>query len=181
MSVDSGVEKVAERWKDIEDEYRQGSDRPLSAYAGIIGAYAGTVVTLAAVAAVRGKLPRSLRAADLALFGVATHKLARTIAKDTIASPIRAPFTRYEGSSGPAELKEDVRGTGWRKAVGELVSCPFCLGQWIGTGFVFGAMFAPRFTRTVAATFVIHAASDALQFAYTGLEQMTGDGGGSDG
>jgi hypothetical protein len=176
MSVDSGVEKVAERWKDIEDEYRQGSDRPLSAYAGIIGAYAGTVVTLAAVAAVR-----SVKAADLALFGVATHKLARTIAKDTIASPIRAPFTRYEGSSGPAELKEDVRGTGWRKAVGELVSCPFCLGQWIGTGFVFGAMFAPRFTRTVAATFVIHAASDALQFAYTGLEQVTGDAGDGEG
>lgn len=79
-----------------------------------------------------------------------------------------------EGASGPAELHEEVVGRGWRRAVGELLTCPFCLGQWIGTGFVFGGVFAPRATRAVAATFVVHAGSDALQFAYAALERTDG-------
>jgi hypothetical protein len=175
MSADTTVEKAADTWREIEDEYRQGDDRPLGAYAGILATYAAAVVTLSGVAAWRRKLPSGIAAGDLALFGLATHKLARTLAKDAVASPIRAPFTRYEGVSGPAELREDVRGSGWRKAMGELVTCPFCMGQWIGTGFVFGGMFFPRFTRAVAATFVVHAASDALQFGYARLEASVAD------
>jgi uncharacterized protein DUF1360 len=36
---------------------------------------------------------------------------------------------------GPAELKEEVRGRGGRKTVGELATCPFCTRVWVLTGF----------------------------------------------
>ena len=39
---------------------------------------------------------------------VATHKLARLVTKESITSALRAPFTRYQGVSGPAELAEDA-------------------------------------------------------------------------
>lgn len=160
---------ISKRIDDVRREY--GDDRPLPAFAGLIVAYSGAVAGLALVASRRRRLADRTSAADLALFGVATHKLARIVAKDPITSPIRAPFTRLEGTTGPAELHEEVRGDGWRHAVGELLTCPFCLGQWIGTGFVFGGMLAPRFTRAVASTFVVHAIADALQFGYAALER----------
>jgi hypothetical protein len=93
------------------------------------------------------------------------------VSKDSVTSPLRAPFTRYEGVSGPAELKEGVRGTGFRKAVGELLSCPFCLSQWVSTGFTFGLLTAPRATRWTASVFASLALADFLQFAYAWAEQ----------
>jgi hypothetical protein len=73
--------------------------------------------------------------------------------------------------AGPAELKEGVRGKGLRKAVGELVSCPFCLSQWVSTGFTFGLVTAPRATRLTASVFASLALADFLQFAYAWAEQ----------
>ncbi len=60
---------------------------------------------------------RRIQLGDLALLSVATHKISRLLAKDPVTSPLRAPFTRFEGTSGPAELKEDVRGVGARRWV----------------------------------------------------------------
>jgi hypothetical protein len=49
-----------------------------------------------------------------------------------VTSPQRSPFTAFEGTSGPAELAEDVRdGDSHRKTTGELISCPFCIGTWV--------------------------------------------------
>ena len=31
-----------------------------------------------------------------------THKLSRTLSKDAVTSPLRAPFTRYKDTGGPA-------------------------------------------------------------------------------
>ena len=160
---------ISQRLDRVQQAY--GEDRPLPAFAGLIVAYSGTVAGLTLLAARRRRLADSTSAADLVLFGIATHKLARIMAKDPITSPIRAPFTRLEGTTGPAELHEEVVGDGWRHAVGELLTCPFCLGQWIGTGFVFGGMLLPRATRAVASTFVVHAIADALQFGYAALER----------
>lgn len=88
-----------------------------------------------------------------------------------MTSPLRAPFTRFKGRSGEAELAEQVRGTGPRKAVGELITCPFCVGQWVATGFVFGLVLAPRSTRLAASVFTALAGADFLQFAYAKTQQ----------
>jgi hypothetical protein len=63
-----------------------------------------------------------------------------------------------------------VRGSGPRKALGELLTCPFCVGQWVATSFVLGLVLAPRATRLVASTFTAVAAADFLQLAYTAAE-----------
>jgi hypothetical protein len=50
--------------------------------------------------------------------------------------------------------------------VGELITCPFCLGVWIGTAYVAGLALAPRAARTWAAVFTVSALSDFLQHGY---------------
>jgi hypothetical protein len=152
-------------------EYSQGEDRPLSAYAGGIAVYSTLVATLAGIARAQRRPLPSPTPFEVFLLATATHKLARLVAKENITSAIRAPFTRYEGTAGPAELHEEVRGDGARHAVGELVSCPFCLAQWAATGFVFGMVFAPRATRLVATTMTAVAGSDFLQLAYSWTQQ----------
>src|SRR5919112_1443499 len=83
----------------------------------------------------------------------------------------RAPFTSFRGASGEAEIAEEVREHGGVKhAVGELLTCPFCLAQWVATGFVFGYATAPRATRLAALTMTLVAGSDVLQFAYDGIQ-----------
>ena len=153
-------------------DYAPGGDRPLGGYAVLMGLY-GAAVTAGAVALRRRNrsLP-DVRLIDIALVGVATHKLARRVSKDSVTSPLRAPFTRYEGVAGPAELKEGVRGSGIRKAVGELISCPFCISQWVATGFTFGLLAAPRATRWAASVFASLALADFLQFAHAWAEQQ---------
>lgn len=147
-------------------EYTGGVRRPLRGYLGLLGAYGALVTGMGAVVARRG-VPERIETSDLALMSVATHKVARLIAKDPVTSPLRAPFARFSGPSGtPAEVSEDVRGDGGRHAVGELVTCPFCLGQWVATGFAFGFAVAPRPTRIVASVFTALTVSDFLQLAY---------------
>src|SRR5204862_4395650 len=102
-------------------------------------------------------------AADLAYAGVATFKLARLVSKDRVVSFARAPFTELEDGAGRGELDEKARGTGLRRAIGELVVCPYCLGVWIGAAFTGGLITAPRATRAVAAAGTVVAISDALQ------------------
>ena len=62
-----------------------------------------------------------------------------------MTSPLRAPFTRFEGASGHAEVAEEVREHGGVKhAVGELLTCPFCLAQWVGDRRSCSATSPPR-------------------------------------
>jgi hypothetical protein len=90
------------------------------------------------------------------------------LAKDAVTSPLRAPFTRYREPIGHAEVAEDVRAEHGSAghAVGELVSCPFCLAMWIATAFAGGLVLAPRATRLAATALTAVAASDFLQLAY---------------
>lgn len=147
--------------------YAAGEDRPLAGYGVVEAAYVAVIVVIGLLARRTGRPVPELRLRDVALVGVATHRIARTLTKDAITSPLRMPFTRYEGPGGPAELHEKVVvGHPVGHAVGELVTCPFCMGHWVATGFAAGMIFAPRVTRLTAATFASVALADFLQFAY---------------
>ncbi|MGN6814729.1 MAG: DUF1360 domain-containing protein [Solirubrobacterales bacterium] len=117
------------------------------------------------------ELPEKVNAGELLLVGTASHKLARLLSKDKVTSPLRAPFTELEGSGGPAEFEESSRGTGVRKAIGELLICPFCLGLWVVAAFSIGLLFAPRVTRFVASLFAALTISDFFQIAYKAAEE----------
>jgi hypothetical protein len=169
---DESAEHAANGPRSLVAGYAPGQDRPLAGYAVLMGVY-GAAVTAGVIALRRRNQPLpDVRLFDIALVGLATHKVARRVSKDSVTSPLRAPFTRYEGVAGPAELKEGVRGRGLRKAIGELVSCPFCLSQWVSTGFTFGLVAAPRATRLTASVFASLALADFLQFAYAWAEQQ---------
>jgi hypothetical protein len=153
-------------------EYTQGEDRPLGSFVAITAAYGATVGALALAVRHSGQgLPERFALSDLALIAVATHKLSRRLAKDPVTSPLRAPFTQLDGTSAAAELSEEVRGKGVRKALGELLTCPFCISQWTATGFAFGLVLAPRPTRFAASIFAAVAGSDFLQYAYAMAQQ----------
>ncbi|MGW0805778.1 DUF1360 domain-containing protein [Nonomuraea sp. NPDC002799] len=148
-----------------ERAYEGDRDRPLSGYLAILATYGGTVAVAAGAAMLAGrKAPDHIGTMDLLLMAVCTHKMSRRLAKDPVTSPLRAPFTTYEGQSGPAEVQEKPNGT-----VGELLACPFCLAQWVATAYAAGMVLAPKATRLVGATMTAVAVSDWLQFAYSKL------------
>jgi hypothetical protein len=165
-------------------EYTNGEERPLGGDLGAMGVYLGLVSAAAAAVRVsRRELPEHIPVGDAFLLTVATFRLARRLAKDPVTAPIRAPFVRFEGASGHAEVAEQVREHGGVKhAVGELLTCPFCLAQWVGTGFVFGYVAAPKATRLAALTMTMVAGSDVLQFVYDTIQNggPNGDGEGVD-
>ena len=176
MAIPDEVQRIAapvRRWARTQRrEYTNGEERPLAGDLGAMGVYVGLVsAAAAAVRASNRELPERIPVGDAFLLTVATFRLARRIAKDPVTSPIRAPFVRFEGASGHAEIAEEVREHGGVKhAVGELLTCPFCLAQWVGTGFVFGYVTAPKATRLAALTMTMVAGSDILQFVYDAIQ-----------
>jgi hypothetical protein len=136
MSVLSDVKsRVSGLARTGKERYSDGDERPLGVYLAAMGAYAAVTAALATAARLtRREVPGGLAMRDVLLSAVATHKLSRLITKDPVTSPLRAPFTVYQGQEGPAELQEEVRGKGARKTVGELITCPFCIDMWVATG-----------------------------------------------
>jgi hypothetical protein len=172
------IETTRARLQDLartqEDRYAGDADRPIGGYAATMGVYVGVVGTLAAAARVTGReVPDGLPVTDVALSALATHKLSRLLARDPVTSPLRVPFTAYQGTAGPAELREEVRGSGARKTAGELVVCPFCTSVWVATAFTAGLVYLPRTTRLAIGTFASLAGADMLQFAHAWLEKRT--------
>jgi hypothetical protein len=156
-----------------KERYSGGQDRPLGGYLAALGVYTAAVGTLAGVTRLTGReIPDGLRVQDILLAAVATQKLSRLITRDPVTSPLRAPFTVYEGQEGPAELKEGARGQGARKTIGELITCPFCLDMWVATGLVAGFIYLPRTTRLAIDTLAMLAAADLLQSGYSRLQEL---------
>ena len=77
--------------------------RPLAAHGVLIATFATLLGAGIAAGRRRGDgLPERIGAGDIVMAGVATHKLSRLVTKDKVTGVLRAPFTRYEGSAGPA-------------------------------------------------------------------------------
>ena len=164
--------KLVSEARTQRDRYVGDADRPLAGYAVTMGVYSALVSSLAAAARLSHReLPEGVSPLDVVLCAAATHKLSRLLAKDPVTSPLRAPFTSYQGTSGPAELREEVRGQGGQKTIGELVTCPFCTSVWIATGLTAGLVFLPRGTRLVTAMLSSLAGADLLQFGQALLEK----------
>jgi len=141
--------------------------RPLAAHGLLIATFATLLgAGIAAGRRRRDGLPERIGAGDVVMAGIATHKLSRLVTKDKVTGVLRAPFTRYEGSAGPAEIEESPRGRGLRYAIGELLVCPYCFDQWLAGAFTCGLLAAPRPTRVMAAMLNMVALSDFLQIAY---------------
>ena len=166
--VQDGVAQISQTARAEADAYRGGEQRPLGGYVVIMALFGALVSGAAGLAFATGrKLPAGVGPWDLVLLAAGTHKLSRTLSKDAVTSPLRAPFTRYQETGGPAEVMEEVRHKGGlRHSIGELITCPFCLDVWIAAGFTIGLVFAPRLTRLIAATLSAITGSDFLHLLY---------------
>lgn len=116
------------------------------------------------------QLPEQMDTRDLILLSVAAQKAARTLAADRVTSAVRAPFTEFQGDAGPGEVRERARGRGLRRAVGELLVCPFCLGMWLSALLTAMLLAWPRATRWLASVWAIFFGSETLQIAYRRAE-----------
>ncbi|WP_171165362.1 DUF1360 domain-containing protein [Streptomyces sp. I05A-00742] len=157
------------------EAYTGGADHPVGGYAGAMGVYVAGIAALAGVARLARRPVPEPGPWDVLLCAGATHRLSRLVAKDPVTSPLRAPFTRFRGTTGPAELDEEVRGSGGRKVVGELLTCPFCTGMWIVTGLAAGLVLAPRPTRLATAALTALTGSDLLHFLRVRMQQAVGE------
>jgi hypothetical protein len=134
--------------------------------------YGTTVAAMATVARVTGaKVPERMAPADLALLTVATYRASRLVSKDEVTSVARAPFTEFEDQAGEGEVNEKARGRGLRRAVGDLISCPFCTAVWTASIGMFGMITFPRAARVACSTLTAVAGSDLLQFGHSALQQ----------
>jgi len=138
----------------------------LAEYAALLAFYMASVAVLTGAALQQKQLPKRLSLLDLALLGIATHKVSRIIAKDRITSILRAPFVSYIRSAGAGEVEEEPRGRGIQRGIGNLISCPYCMAPWCATALAFGFVFAPRVTRFFAGILASVATSDFLHRAY---------------
>jgi len=146
---------------------------PTGDYAALVAIFNGVLASvLLARRCARQSLPERVEAQDLILFALSTQKLSRVVTKDKVTAAFRAPFTEVEGKGGAGELEERGRGRGLRRAIGDLITCPFCLGTWIASGFVYGFLFTPRLTRIVASIFAVSGIADFLQQAYVKAQEM---------
>lgn len=152
--------------------YHPGQEE--GAHLATVATYTGAVLAIAALARRRGAAVPDVTAFDTVRLALATYKGARLLSKDKVTAPFRAPFTERQGPGENNEVNDAPRGAGARRTVGELVSCPFCLSQWVATGLAAGLIFAPRVTRLVASTLAGVAGADFLHHAYCAAQQVPG-------
>jgi hypothetical protein len=137
---------------------------PQAAYAAIMATYAAGLAGAGLLARALGREPAEQRALDLAVLGAATFKLARTIARDEVASFIREPFVEDE---------EPVETGDLRQAIGELVTCSRCVGAWVAAGLTSTQVIAPRFGRLLAWSLAAGGVNDFLQAGFAALTQKS--------
>lgn len=143
---------------------------PFGTYAVLSSGFVAALGSFIVARRRTGDLPEIIPARDLALMGGAAFKLSRLLTKEKVAAFIRAPFTEYQGKGdAPGEVEEKARGAGPRAAIGQLLTCPYCIGMWIVSAFTVGLVTVPRETRLVTSLLTALGLSDFLQVGYRAL------------
>ena len=177
FSVSGPPEDLGERAAAGSDRPERGPDatgvlaghsptryRPLGGYVAVMSTFTGAATAFGVWFRRSGReLPEAISVRDLLLLTVASHKAARVIARDRVTSGVRAPFTAFEHDAGPGEVAERARGRGVRRAIGELLVCPYCLGMWTSAALTAMLLVAPRLTRWLASVLTIFSGSELLQ------------------
>jgi hypothetical protein len=152
--------------------YDDQGEVPLAGYATLAAVFAAGTGGFALLARRRGvRLPQQVPPWDVTLLGVATYKASRLLTRDKVTSFLRAPFTRRTGPGEGNEVLDEPRGSGLRRATGDLLSCPFCTAAWTTGALVCSYAAAPRLTRLVCGGLGALTVADWLQYAWTWTQQ----------
>lgn len=154
----------------------RGHERePLKHYLVLMGTF--TTVSAAALAALHAAgrpFPKRFPPSDLLLLGLATSRLSRLLTRDKVARAVRAPFTEIEPGASPDEVKERPRPVDdSRRAIGELLLCPRCVGVWAAMALGCGYVLSPRVTRVVAGVLASAAISDFVNAKFADLRKAS--------
>jgi hypothetical protein len=154
----------------IFEGYKTGEDISLLSYSVLAGVFNLIFALFLLVARAMGRhIPERIEARDIALLGMAAHKLSLIGSQDAVTSPLRAPFTEIQEKESPKKLDEKPRGEGLRRSVGELLTCKFCLSVWVASFLTYGLVLVPRVTRLVTTILTILTISDYLHQTYKAL------------
>ncbi len=139
---------------------------PYESYAAIAGAYGGLLAAVTLAGKALGRPAPKLGALEAAALGMASFKAARTLAREKVASFVRAPFVEGEAYEGE---DEQPAGDGFQQALGELLTCTRCVGTWSAAGLASLLVLTPRFGRLVVLVLDAGAVNDFLQAGFTAL------------
>ncbi len=137
-------------------------ERPLPEYATVAAAF--WLVFAAFLATNRERLPERPRLSDIGLIALSSYKLARVVTKEDVTAFVRAPVTEDPEARQP---KRD----GFARVLGELVTCPYCIGLWFTSGLTYSQVLFPRETRFFTAIFGSYAVTDFLHAAFVRLRK----------
>src|SRR5687768_588448 len=89
------------------DTYDAENAVNLAGYADSLAVYTASLASLLIAGRARSQhLPDNYSIQDLAVGGIATHKLSRLLSRASITSPLRAPFTEFKEPAGSGEHVE---------------------------------------------------------------------------
>jgi hypothetical protein len=147
-----------------EPEPTQGHLILLAVYLTVVGA---------AAAMLRGRRRLAVPGpGDIVLLGVGTFKLSRILTREKVTQAIREPFAEAGEPGSGSEIIPAPRGEGLRRAIGELLSCPFCASVWIGTAAALAYALAPEPTRLAASALSTMAVADSAQYGLAALRRV---------
>ena len=137
--------------------------RPHRAYSVLTSFYLTSLTLFASRRLSRRRIGTHTPWNDLLLLGVATQQVARTLTTDRVTEVIRSPVTEGEGQRTPT-------GTGIQRALGELLTCKYCVAPWIALGLTAAFVRFPAPTRIACEVLSVASISDALNRAYARLQ-----------
>ncbi len=136
-------------------------DRPLAGYATLTTAF--WAVFGGFLLAAGRRIPERVPTGDVLRIALASYKMSRVVAKEDVTTFIRAPVT--EGDPEAQQPKKE----GMAAVLGELVTCPYCLGLWFASALGYAHVVAPRQARFATAIFASYALTDFLHAGFSRL------------
>ena len=138
-------------------------ERPLPEYATLTAAF--WAVFIGFVLTNRDRIPERIPFGDLLRVALASYKISRVITKEEVTSFVRAPVTE------DAEAQEPKR-EGMARVLGELLTCPYCVGLWVASTISYSLVRFPRETRFATTIFGAYAVAD---FLHAGFVRLRGE------
>ncbi len=146
----------------------------------LVGAFLGLMAAFSARLVRRGE-DVEIRPFDLALLGLSTYRIGRLVAYERVSEPLRQPFTQVIQDESGAGDTVVAGGRGFRWVLGELLSCPICIGTWAAAGLVYSLHLAPRPTRVLLAVMsstgvaqVLNESTEALSWSGRAARHQAG-------
>ncbi len=123
-----------------------------------------------------------ISALDLVMLSLATMRLGRMVAFDHIAEPLRVPFAKTVPDRNGAGSVTVPKGQGAIRSIGQLITCPICVGTWVAAVLVYLLYFFPgptqvfvTMTAVIGAAELLHSATEALCWVGINSRVMAGE------